>query len=428
MSSPSAAPCVVVSGIGLTTPLGLDRETSWRALCAGRSAVRRLAIPAEWPEESADDGRSFVGAPALSLPENGDGEAWRDPVVELALRAAREALHDARLDPAAVNRYDMGCAIGTSKGGLRSFTRRWQEVRRGGPTTLPVDVWSQFLPSAPAATVAASIGAGGAALCPVAACATGLVSLQRGYELVRDGTCRYVLAGSTDASLHGAVLAAYRRLGVLAAAGDDPAAACRPFDRTRRGFVIGEGAAVVLFERLETARARGVRPYAEWLGGALLSDAAGLLSLDPDAAALTRLIADALHRAQVTPDDLDYVNLHGTATRPNDPCETRAVRQALGTAARRVACSGLKGGLGHLLGAAGSVEMAATLLALRDGIVPPTVNLRDPDPACDLDYTPRTARRQPLRCALKLSLGFGGHLAAAVVRHLDGDARPAAYR
>ena len=227
-----------------------------------------------------------------------------------------------------------------------------------------------------------------------------------------------MLAGSSDASLLPIVLGSFQRLGVLAKNSEHPAKACKPFDLRRNGFVIGEGAAVFVLERLDKAIARGTKIYAEWLAGGMASDGSTLTGLDVSGESLARLITDVLKRADVQPQEIDYINLHGTATEQNDIYETRAVKAALGRAAMAVSCSSLKGAIGHLLGAAGSVEMAVTLLALRDGIVPPTVNLESPDPACDLDYTPRRPKQKPLHTALKLSLGFGGHLAAAVVRRV----------
>jgi 3-oxoacyl-[acyl-carrier-protein] synthase II len=205
---------------------------------------------------------------------------------------------------------------------------------------------------------------------------------------------------------------------VLASGFADPAAACRPYDRNRNGFLPGEGAAILVLERSDQALARGRKPYAEWIAAGRASDPSGMTRVEREPVGLARLITDVLRRGQVAPAELDYINLHGTATRDNDLCETRALKLALGGEANRIPCSSLKGTIGHLLGAAGSVELAATLLALRDGQIPPTANLTDPDPECDLDYTPLAARARPLRTALKLSLGFGGHLIAAIVAEL----------
>ncbi|MEX0703192.1 MAG: beta-ketoacyl-[acyl-carrier-protein] synthase family protein [Planctomycetales bacterium] len=471
---------IAVTGIGMVTPLGGDRETSWRRIVAGEGALRWL--DGECGARSAECGARWAGAPALVGEPPGSLSDLRsstldhrpstglEPVIELALRAAREAVADAGLDLATLDRDRVGCVIGTSKGSLRTFADEWSKVRSqrsavsgqrspagdrrskvGGIENrtrsaegVRFPAWS---PNAAAAAVAAEFDLRGAALCPVAACATGLSSILRGADLIREGACDVVLAGSSDASLCAAVLASFRRMGVLARDFDDPAAACRPFDRRRNGFLVGEGAAVLVLERADRRPGSGrwtvdsgqkrnadggsarstvhcppsTGPYAELLAAGSLADLSGLTALDPEARALTRLIGDVLRRGGVPPDEVDYVNLHGTATVANDLCETRAVHRAFGAAAGGVACSSLKGAFGHLLGAAGSVETACTLLAVRDGLVPPTVNLDQPGAGCDLDYTPHHARPRAIRHALKLSLGFGGHLVAALFRRFDAD-------
>jgi 3-oxoacyl-[acyl-carrier-protein] synthase II len=245
-----------------------------------------------------------------------------------------------------------------------------------------------------------------------------LAACQRGFELIRDGCCDVVLVGSSDASLQPAILGSFQRLGVIARPADDPAHACRPFDRHRNGFVVGEGGACLVLESLAHAKARGARWYGEWLTGRMLSDSTGLTQLDPSGQSLKRLLRDLRRDVAGVPD---YVNLHGTATIPNDRVETAALRDVLGANAAEIACSSLKGGLGHLLGAAGSVELAATFLAIRDQIAPPTANLFEPDPELELNFTPRQARPCTIQRAWKLSLGFGGHLSAACVGRLEGD-------
>lgn len=414
---------VVVTGVGLVTPFGLAREESWDALLRGGSCTRWLdADELQQPpaRRSVDAGwQRFAGAsaPRIETPVEVAGRLFDEPVIGLALQAASEAWSDAGLQSAESDRTRFGSVVGTSKGGLHSISRALLDPQSES-------AWYQFPPNMPANVIAAKYGLEGPSLCPVAACATGLLSLNRGFELVRDGHCDVVLAGSSDASLTTSVLASFHRLGVLARGFDDPATACRPFDRNRSGFVIGEGAAMLVLESLDHALARGAQPYAEWIASGYAADVSGLTQLEEKPLGLVRVIRDVLRRAELTSAEIDYVNLHGTATRPNDRCETLAIKQACGAAARYLRCSGLKGGAGHMLGAAGSVETAATLLAMRDGVIPPTVNLTDPDDGCDLDYTPGTS--QPLRIenALKLSLGFGGHLVAAVLREFKRGAAP----
>jgi 3-oxoacyl-[acyl-carrier-protein] synthase II len=393
---------VVVTGVGLVTPFGAGREISWSAIRQGQSAVRRLTtddLDGELPT-----GLQWVGAtaPRESL------SASSEPVVSLALTAAREAMSQAQLSSSPILSERGGCVIGTSKLGLRSFAR----AMRPSNDTPHELLW----PNAAALAVAAEWKLEGAALCPVAACATGLVSLIRGADLIRSGECDVVLAGSSDASLVPLVLGSFQRLGVMARGFDEPASACRPFDAERSGFVIGEGAAVLVLEDRAHAAARGATALAEFVAGGMASDPSGLTQVDPEGTSLTWLIRDVLRRANVLPEEIDALNLHGTATRANDVAETRAVRAALGSAADQVVCSSQKGAIGHLLGAAGSVESALAVLSLRDQVVPPTINLRTPDPQCDLDYAANTARPMRLRNAVKVSLGFGGHLAVGLFR------------
>ena len=393
---------VVVTGVGLVTPFGAGREFSWSAIRHGQSAVRWL--DADDLNGALPSRAQWVGAtaPRESL------SASSEPVVSLALTAAREAMSQAQLTSSPMCSDRGGCVIGTSKLGLRSFARAMRQT-----DDLPHEL---LWPNAAALAVAAEWRLSGPALCPVAACATGLVSLIRGADLIRSGECDVVLAGSSDASLLPIVLGSFQRLGVLAHGFDEPASACRPFDAERSGFVIGEGAAVLVLEDRAHAAARGAPVLAEFVAGGMASDPSGLTQVDPEGASLTWLIRDVLRRANVLPEDIDALNLHGTATRANDAAETRAVRAALGTAADRVACSSQKGAIGHLLGAAGSVESALAVLSLRDQILPPTINLRTPDPQCDLDYVANTARPMRLRNVLKVSLGFGGHLAVGLFR------------
>ncbi len=401
-ANPLSSRQVVVTGVGLVTPFGAGREISWSAIRHGQSAVRWL--DADDLNGAVPDGAQWVGAtaPRESL------SASSEPVVSLALTAAREAMTHARLASTLVLSERGGCVIGTSKLGLRSFARAMRQT-----DDLPHEL---LWPNAAALAVAAEWKLSGPALCPVAACATGLVSLIRGADLIRSGECDVVLAGSSDASLVPIVLGSFQRLGVLARGFDEPTAACRPFDAERSGFVIGEGAAVLVLEDRAHAAARGATVLAEFVAGGMASDPSGLTQVDPAGTALAWLIRDVLRRANVLPEDIDALNLHGTATRANDVAETRAVRAAFGSAADHLACSSQKGAIGHLLGAAGSVESALAVLSLRDQILPPTINLRSPDPECDLDYVANQTRPRRLRNVLKLSLGFGGHVAVGLFR------------
>ena len=393
---------VVVTGIGIWSPLGTDRESTWKSLIAGNSASQWLTSP-HWTGSA-----QLAGAPC-QIPDE-SVKSGIDPVMSLARQAATEAINDAGLDGDRLMSDTTGVVFGTSKGGLHAASRflAGQQLSRNW-----LDIW----PSSAATHVASMLGCRGPVIAPVLACATGLASCMRGFELIRDGRCDIVVAGSSDASLQPAILGSFQRLGVLARPGSDPSMACQPFDKNRSGFVVGEGAGCLILESLQHTLARGGSWYAEWLGGGMLSDPMGLTQLDPTGASLKRLLSDLL---RTNPRMPDYVNLHGTATIPNDRVESRAVREVLGDEASKIACSSLKGGLGHLLGAAGSVELAAAILAMRDQVVPPTVNLRTPDPALNLNFTPNDAAQRRIDHVWKLSLGFGGHLSAACLGRLAG--------
>lgn len=423
---------VLITGIGVVSPLG-EREAFWRRLTAGETATRRL-FPEErdrsfWPEDSA--GAAAVASESLpaTLQMQARDELiplLAEPTIAHALAATFEAVVDARLqlDTAgrlAADRGRVGCVIGTSKGGVHTLHELWL-AGRGRATSASKEKfdddawWTMIAPSGPASAVSFLLGTEGPLLSPVAACATGLMSLVRAAELIESGVCDVVVAGSSDASLSPAIVASFRKLGVLSKRHDDPGLAIRPFDRGRDGFFVGEGAGVFVFESEDHARQRGATPYAEWLTGGMVADTFAMTKLSENPEALSWLISDVLRRSKLAPGDIDYVSLHGTATRMNDVCEMRAVNKSFGDARHQLAGSSIKGAIGHLLGAAGSVEFAAMLLAMRDGVLPPTANLQNPEDEFEINLVPNESQQRTIEHAMKLSLGFGGHLVAASVR------------
>lgn len=408
---------VVITGIGLITPYGIGREQSWQNLLTGNSTTRLL-----------DDLSNLFNRPIAAgvIPDSklsstsfsNEGIFETEPSITLALKATEEAIQDAGLNLNQIPSETIGCVIGSSKGGLASFAQiaELNRMNLEHEKQISNSFWLQCFPSAASQFIAERFNLQGAALTPVSACSTGFTSVMRGAELIRDGICETVFAGSTDTSLLPTVLGSFQRMGVLANDFIDPRNACRPYDRRRDGFVVGEGAAILVLESLEHALKRNASPYAEWVTGGMGSDSTHLMQFDPSATSLTRLISGVLQRSNISPAEIDYINLHGTGTQINDLYETRAIRSALGKKADEINCSSLKGGMGHLLGAAGSVELAFTLLAMRDNLVPPTLNLEEPDPLCNLNYTPLKAESKEIMTALKLSFGFGGHLVAGLVR------------
>ncbi len=360
--------------------------------------------------------------------------------IPLCRQTAAEALADARIHWAHIDRDRFGCSIGAHMGDDDYVVERVQATskERGAgsknsdslPGTLwvapcsPRPWWQQWLPNTACAMVARDYDLRGPRLSNSTACASGTIAVLKMIRAIRDGQCDLALAGSSEA-IHPLFAAGFYNMRVLAD-NDVPAQACRPFDLARNGFVMGEGAAMFVLERLDHARDRGVTIYAEALGGRILTDARHITNLDDDSDALMELIRGTLRATGVAPRDIAYVNAHGTGTKQNDRLESRGIRAAFGRAADSLCVSASKSMLGHLVNASGSVELAITALALRDGFAPPTLNLTHPDPECDLDCVPLVGRAQPLEHALKLSIAFGGHLAAIVLRRWTAaDARRA---
>jgi len=341
--------------------------------------------------------------------------------IPLCRQTAAEALADARIHFANVDRDRFGCSIGAHMGDTDYVVERLnRQSELIPPGKLPW--WQQWFPNTSCMLVAQDYDLRGPRLSNSTACASGTIAVLKAVRAIRDGQCDLALVGSSEA-IHPLFAAGFYNMGVLAEH-VDPASACRPFDMHRNGFVMGEGAAMFVLERLDHAQERGAQIYAEIAGGRILSDARHVTNLDANSDALCELIRGTLRGARLAPRDIAYVNAHGTGTKQNDLLESRGIRAAFGRAADSVCVSANKATLGHLVNASGSVELAIMALALRDGFAPPTMNLTHPDPECDLDCIPLIGRVRPLEHALKLSIAFGGHLAAVVLRRWTGaDAR-----
>lgn len=396
---------VVITGIGLTASVGDDRERVWHAVRNGHSAMRRLSGLTGIP-----DGL-LIGAPVdieLDAPD-------QLKVLALCNRVSDEAIADAALDRRAIEPERFGCAVSVHMGDIRGLVELLGCAHMNLPTTIP---WrEQWLPNTACWHVASRHGLDGPRLAHSAACASGLIAVLMAVRAIQDGQCDVALAGSAEA-ITPLFAAGFHRMRVLADH-DDPRQACRPFDLDRQGFVMGEGGAMFVLERLSDALTRGARIYAEIAGGRLLATAHHVTELDVESDALAHLISETLRVADLRPADIGYINVHGTATRQNDLAEARGIRRAMGSAADTLCASATKSILGHLINAAGSVELAITALAMRDGFVPPTLNLTRPDPECDLDCIPLVGREIPFACALKLSVAFGGSLAAVALKRPD---------
>jgi len=398
---------VAVTGLGLVTPLGVGRDETWRGLLAGRRAVRWLDEPlAPVAGLSVPSSPRLFGARVpLEIPS-------ADRLVSFAKLAAREAAAHAGLSGELLR--EAACVIGTSKIDLQQL-----DVWLGGgeDREFRSPVTEILFPSHAASAVAAELHCQGAVLCPVAACATGLLSIIRAAHLIQSGDCAIALAGGADSSLHAGVLASYRRLGVLAHPGDSPGECCRPFDRHRTGFAVGEGAGILVLEDWEHAVRRGARILAEWGDGLIASESMDLVRTDGQGRVLHHTIRRLLERQGISAADLSGVSVHGTGTLLNDRAEGAALECLAGRGGRPLDVFGIKGAIGHLMGAAGAVETAVCILALIHQQLPPTVNHQCK--GADLAALPlRFHRTEPQECRflLKLSLGFGGVLAVALLK------------
>jgi 3-oxoacyl-(acyl-carrier-protein) synthase len=392
-------PRIVVTGLGLVLPQGIGPAGA-EPVFAGRSAVRRLP--------GIDGLPNAIGAPAIDFVPLAGSENT-DRAVQFALSAADQAWTAAGLAHESPDPNRIASVISLSKGSVLSMAgAREHPFSSNG-------LWRSSWPDAAAVAVARRWGLEGPVTAPVTACASGGHALLLGASLIRRGRVDAAIVGAAEASLHPLVLGSYHRMGVLAPPGSDPASAVRPFSSSRRGFAIGEGAGVLIIESEASARRRGVQPLAEIRGWAAGSQATSLTDIEPTGDTMARVLTEALARARMRPQDIDYINAHGTATMHNDAAESRAIHAALGKAAGSVSVSSTKGSHGHLLGAATAVELVLTVMAMTRGLVPPTANLTDPDPAIGLDCTPLAARRRPIRSALKMATGFGGHVVAVVL-------------
>jgi 3-oxoacyl-[acyl-carrier-protein] synthase II len=397
---------VAITGLGAITPLGLDAPSTWEAAKAGRSGVGFIeAFDADgFPVRIAAEVKGFDSATVASPKE----ARKLDRNVLLALGAAREAWADAGID--GVDRDRAGILVGSAIGGLPGIAEQHRVLlERGADRVSPFFIPSVLVDSA-SGQLAISLGLRGPNYAPVSACATGSHAVGEAAELVRRGDADVVVAGGTESCIHPLILAGFCAMRGLVAEEEDPTRASRPFDATRAGFVMGEGACILVLEDLEAARARGARVYAEVLSYGASNDAHHMAQPEPEAVGVAEMMRAAIRRAGVEPERVGYVNAHGTSTPLGDAAETRALKLVFGEHAYRLAVSSTKSVTGHMFGAAGAVEAMFCALALHEQVLPPTINYRNPDPECDLDYVPNEARPvEGVEVALSNAMGLGGH-------------------
>jgi 3-oxoacyl-[acyl-carrier-protein] synthase II len=412
---------VVVTGLGLVTALGTDAPTTWESLVAGRSGIRPIAAfdAAGVASRIAGEVPDFDPSAVLDRKE----QRRNDRYTQLALVAAHEALGSAglpaRLDDALAART--GILLGTGIGGGITFAEQVTVGHEKGPDRISPFFVPMAIPNLAAGQAAILFGALGPNFAVSSACATGGHALGEAWEIIRRGDADVMIAGSSEAGIHEALVGGFAAMRALSTRNDDPAGASRPFDRGRDGFVIGEGAGVVILEALDHATARGAEPLAELVGYGASADASHITLPAPGGIGALRAIRRALEKAGLSAADVDHVNAHATSTPEGDRTELEMLHALFGARAGEVSVTANKSMLGHTLGAAGSIEAAVTVLSLRHGVIPPTVNLVDPDEAAgELDLTPGVARKRPIRVGVSSSFGFGGQNSALVFTRWDG--------
>jgi 3-oxoacyl-[acyl-carrier-protein] synthase II len=406
---------VVVTGLGAVSPVGNTAPETWRSAVDGKSGIDFIrAFDADGlPVRVAAEVKDFDPA-GLANPK----ELRRlDRNVLLALQAGKEAVADADL-----NGYDprrVGILFGSAIGGFIGIMEQAETLRDRGPDRVSPYFIPNVLVDAASGQLAISLGIKGPNYAPVSACATGSHAVGEGAELIRRGDADAILAGGTEACIHPLILAGFTAMRGLAAENEDPPKASRPFDATRAGFVMGEGACVLVLEELESAQARGAQIYAEVLGYGTSNDAYHMAAPEPEAIGVAVMMKAALDRAGVELERVGYINAHGTSTPLGDAAETKAIKDVFGDHAYKLAVSSTKSVMGHCFGAAGAIEAMMCVLAVRDGVLPPTINYRNPDPACDLDYVPNEAREADVEVALSNAMGLGGHNACVLVGRFE---------
>jgi minimal PKS ketosynthase (KS/KS alpha) len=417
---------VVIVGVGVVAPGGVGTKEFWSLLANGRTATRRISFfdPARFRSRVAAEIDFDPAAHGLTQREI----RRMDRASQLAVVAAREAIADSELEFVSTDPARLGVTIGTAVGATMGLEQEYRVVSDDGrlhlvdPGYAVPHLYGYLVPSSFASEIAWACGAEGPVAVVSTGCTSGLDSVAYACDLIRDGSADVMIAGATDAPISPITVACFDAIKATTPRNDDPEHASRPFDSSRNGFVLGEGSAMFVLEELTAARARGARIYAEIAGFGSRCNAFHMTGLRPDGAEMAAAITAALDEARANPQDVDYINAHGSGTKQNDRHETAAFKRSLGAHAYQVPVSSIKSMIGHSLGAVGSLEIAASVLSIQNNVVPPTANLTNPDPECDLDYVPRTAREWRTDTVLSVGSGFGGFQSAMVLRRADGQA------
>ncbi|KAB8142081.1 beta-ketoacyl-ACP synthase II [Chloroflexia bacterium SDU3-3] len=405
---------VVITGLGAITPVGNDVPTLWKALMAGESGVGPITRfdASEYPVRIAGEIKNFKLDPQVD-----PREARRASLFShYALNAVIEAVRAAQLDMTQEDRERVGVVFGTGAGGLDVIYENHNTLRERGQRRVAPTMIANMIPDAATGHIAILLGAQGPNMAITAACSTGGHNIGEAWETIRRGDADVIITGSSDATIHATMVASFANMRGLAGDNEHPQQACRPFDARRDGFILSEGAAALVLESLDHALARNAPIVAEIIGYGNTNDAYDMVAADANGAGIARAMKVAIRKAGIAPEDVQYINAHGTGTPLNDSAETSAIKSVLGDHAKKVMVSSTKSMLGHMMGAAGSTEALICALAIQNGVVPPTINYGEPDPACDLDYVPNEPRSVDLEIAISNSIGLGGHNSALVLR------------
>ncbi len=411
---------VVITGMGVVSPIGNDLESFWNSLISGKSGVSRIDDPVLQGYDCQIGGivRDFEPGPFFSNPK----DARRaDRFAQMGMAASVMAMRDSGVDLGKVDLDRFGCMVGSGIGGLMTLETQHAALLQKSPSRVSPFTIPMMIANISSGMVSMEFNLRGPNMCIVTACATSNHNIGEAWRMIKYGDADAFVAGGSESTICPMGLAGFGNMKALSTRNDAPEKASRPFDVDRDGFVMGEGAGVVVIEELEHALKRGARIYAELTGYGVSADAYHLTSPHPDGDGARRCMEMALKHSKLNPEQVDYVNAHGTSTGLGDVCETKAIKAVFGDYAKNgLLVSSTKSMTGHLLGAAGGVELAACVKAVTEGIVPPTINLDQPDPQCDLDYVPHTAREVKVRRALTNSFGFGGHNASLLIERFEG--------
>ena len=410
---------VVITGMGVVCPLGLDVSSMWQGLISGQSAVDYITLfdAERFDTKIAAEVKGLDPTAFVSTKE----ARHMDRFTQFGVAATFQAIEQASLKPNSSDMEDVGVLIGSGIGGINTLLSQADILRERGPRKVSPYLIPMMMSDSTSGQISIFVGARGPNFCTTSACSSGSDAIGEAYEIVKRGDTRAMITGGSEAAITALAVAGFNAAGALSTRECAPQEASRPFDADRDGFVMGEGAAVIVLESLSSALKRGSTPLAEIIGYGASSDAYHVVQPREGGEGGAEAMKAAMKKAGIGPESIDHINAHGTSTRLNDKCETASIKAAFGERAYQIAISSTKSMMGHLLGSAGAIEAIISILTIRHDIIPPTINLQNPDPECDLDYVPNVARHATVKTILSNSLGFGGHNSALIFREFTED-------